>query len=59
MSSGKQLLERGLFNQNAQAYYAKTAHKLGGEFVLKSLFKSLGKTALGAAFVTIKNIHNS
>ena len=54
-SAGKQMLKRGLFDSAARSYYRKTAHRLGGDFVLKPLFESLGKTALGTAAVTVKN----
>ena len=54
-SAGKGLVRRGLFNSAAQSYYRKTAHRLGGDFVLKPLFESLGKSALGTAAVTVKN----
>ena len=55
-AAGKQLLKRGLFNPKAWSYYVKVAHNMGGEFVLKSLMKSLGKSAIGTTVITIKNI---
>lgn len=53
--AGKQLLKKGLFNIKAQAYYAKTAHRMGGEFVLTELGKSLGKNTLGSIVTIGKN----
>ena len=42
---------KGLFNKNARSYFYKTAHNASKEFVLSSLAKSVG----GTAIVTIKN----
>ena len=58
-AAGKQLFKRGFMNPVARDYYAKTAHRLGGEYVFKSLLKSLGKSSVGSAVVTIKNIVRS
>ena len=55
MKAGTQLLKRGLFNAQARSHYAKVAHRMGGEFVLKPLLESLGKNAVGSAVVTGKN----
>ena len=56
MAAGKQLFKRGFFNPQARSYYAKTAHRLGGDYVFKPLFESLGKSSVGTTAVTIKNI---
>ncbi len=56
MSSGKQLLSRGLFDPKAQIYYAKTAHRTGGEYVINSLYSSLKKSSMGSFVMTVKNI---
>ena len=56
MSAGKQLWKRGLFNPKARSYYAKAAHNKGGEYVMSSLLKSLGKSSVGTTIVTGKNI---
>ena len=55
-AAGKQLLKRGFFNPQARSYYAKVAHNMGGEYVFKPLLKSLGKSAVGSAVVTGKNL---
>ena len=56
MAAGKQLFKRGFFNPQARSYYAKTAHRLGGDYVFKPLLESLGKSSVGTTAVTIKNI---
>ena len=56
MSAGKQLWKRGLLNPKARSYYAKVAHNKGGEYVMSSLLKSLGKSFVGTTIVTGKNI---
>ncbi len=55
-AAGKQLFKRGFFNPQARSYYAKVAHNMGGEYVFKPLLQSLGKSAVGSAIVTGKNI---
>ena len=59
MAAGKQLFKRGFFNPQARSYYAKTAHRLGGDYVFKPLLESLGKSSVGTTVVTIKNIVRS
>ena len=59
MAAGKQLFKRGFFNPQARCYYAKTAHRLGGDYVFKPLLESLGKSSVGITVVTIKNIVRS
>ena len=56
MAAGKQLFKRGFFNPQARSYYAKTAHRLGGDYVFKPLLESLGKSSVGTTALTIKNI---
>ena len=56
MQAGKQLFKRGFFNPQARSFYAKVAHNMGGEYVFKPLLKSLGKSTIGAAIITGKNI---
>ena len=56
MQAGKQLFKRGFFNPQARSYYAKVAHNMGGEYVFKPLLKSLGKSSIGSAIVTGKNL---
>lgn len=55
-AAGKQLFKRGFFNPQARSYYAKVAHNMGGEYVFKSLLKSLGKSTIGSTIITVKNI---
>ena len=59
MAAGKQLFKRGFLNSQARSYYAKTAHRLGGDYVFKPLLESLGKSSIGTIVVTIKNIVRS
>lgn len=59
MAAGKQLFKRGFFDPQARSYYAKTAHRLGGDYVFKPLLESLGKSSVGTTVVTIKNIVRS
>ena len=56
MKAGKQLFKKGFFNSQARSYYAKVAHRAGGEYVFKPLLESLGKNTVGSAVVTGKNI---
>lgn len=58
MAAGKRLFKRGFLDPQARSYYAKTAHRLGGDYVFKPLLESLGKTSVGSTIVTIKNIVN-
>lgn len=55
-AASKQLFKRGFFNPQARSYYAKVAHNMGGEYVFKSLLKSLGKSTIGSTIITVKNI---
>lgn len=56
MAAGKQLLKRGVFDPKAQSYYAKVAHRMGGEFVFKPLLESLAKNIVGSVVITGKNV---
>jgi hypothetical protein len=51
----KQLFKKGISDSKARSYFVKTAHNAGKEFVLKSLFKSLGKNSVGTVVITGKN----
>lgn len=50
----KQVLKNGKSASKAAIYYAKTAHRAGGDFVMKELSKSLGYNTLGNAIILIK-----
>lgn len=56
MQAGKQLFKKGFFNAQARSYYAKVAHRMGGDYVFKPLLESLGKNIVGSVIVTGKNI---
>ena len=55
MSAGKKMMGN-LTSRSAWRYYSTQAHRKGGEYVLKELGKSLGKSAFGVAITTYKNI---
>ena len=54
-ASWKQYAKRGFGDPKAKAYFAKTAHNSGHEFVMLSLTKSLGKSSIGQFDITLKN----
>ena len=55
-ASWKQLMKRGLTNPKARKYYVKTAHRMGGDYVIDALMGSMKITAKGSAVVTVKNV---
>ena len=50
----KQVFKNGRNASKAAIYYAKTAHRAGGDFVMKELTKSLSINGGGNAIITIK-----
>ena len=49
-----QVFKNGRNASKAAIYYAKTAHRAGGDFVMKELTKSLGYNTVGNAIITFK-----
>lgn len=54
-ASWKQLLKRGLTNPKAKEYYIKTAHRMGGDYVMTALKGSLKINAGGSLITTVKS----
>lgn len=54
-ASWKQLSKRGFFDKGARAYFEKTAHRAGGDYVKDALLHSMNYTKKGAAIITVKN----